>query len=41
MEPRTKNLLRSLGWWVILFLLLILIGRMWQQNRKKEVRIPV
>ena len=40
MEPRTKNLLRSLGWWVILFLLLILIGRMWQQNRKKEVRIP-
>ncbi|MGX8707850.1 MAG: S41 family peptidase, partial [Bacteroidales bacterium] len=40
MEPRTKNTLRALGWWVVLVLLLALLVGMWQRNKRNVVQIP-
>ena len=40
MEPRTQNRLLTIGWCVVIVLLAVLLGRMWQSGRKKEVRIP-
>ena len=39
MKPQTKDLLRTIGWWVILMLLLALLIGMWQRNKRKEIEI--
>ena len=40
MNQQTKDTLRTIGWWVILMLLLVLLIGMWQRNKRKEVQIP-
>ena len=40
MDPRTQNRLLTIGWCVILILLLVLMARMWRQDRHGEVKIP-
>ena len=40
MEPKTQNRLLTIGWLVVLALLLVLMGRMWQRDRRNEVKIP-
>ena len=40
MDPKTSKRLLTIGWLVILALLLLVIGRNWQRGRKNEVRIP-
>lgn len=40
MEERTRNRLLTIGWWVILILLLVLLVRVWQRDKRNEVKIP-
>ena len=40
MKPQTKDTLRTIGWWVILMLLLALLFGLWQRNKRKEIQIP-
>ena len=40
MDPKTQNRLITIGWCVVLALLLVIVGRMWQRDRRNEVRIP-
>ena len=40
MEEKTKKTLTTIGWWVVLVLLVVLIVRLWTGGRKNEVRIP-
>lgn len=40
MDPKTSKRLLTIGWLVILALLLLVIGRNWQRGRRNEVRIP-
>ena len=41
MNPKTQNRLLTIGWAVVLALLLVLACRIWPGNRKNEVKIPV
>ena len=40
MNPKTQNRLLTIGWAVVLALLLVLACRIWPGNRKNEVKIP-
>ena len=40
MDPKTQNRLITIGWCVVLALLLVIVGRMWQRDRRNEVKIP-
>ena len=40
MTQKTKDALRTIGWWVILILLLALLIGMWQRNKRNVVQIP-
>ena len=40
MDPKTQNRLLTIGWCVILVLLLVAIGRLWQHGKREEVKIP-
>ncbi len=40
MEEKTRKALSSIGWWLVLMLLLALIFLMWNRNRRPTVRIP-
>ena len=40
MEPKKQKQLLTIGWCVVIVLLAVLLGRMWQSSTKKEMRIP-
>ena len=40
MEEKTRKALSSIGWWIVLILLLALLFLMWNRDRHRTVRIP-
>ena len=40
MEERTRKMLTSIGWWIVLMALLAVVFLLWNRNKKPVVRIP-
>ena len=40
MEEKTRKVLSSIGWWIVLMALLVVVFLLWNRNRRPEVKIP-
>ena len=40
MDEKTHSRLLAAGWAVIIILLLVLLGRLWQHGKRNEMKIP-